>query len=307
MRASSFAVVLACVVGPVACTEDTAPPEAASPMVVLDAGAAPLIAFAHVAPVGARYVLELTQSSSMALFADGKTVPETAIPALELKLGLELQERTRETMRLRFAVTDAQLDATTQGDPNTRQVLEKELKAGAILGLGGTLTSEHGGMKRQTTSNLTGPSSSILRNVLNQLRQSLDQCVVPLPRDPIGIGAKWTTTRAFDFSGIEMSEIATWRLTARTDAVWTVHAEFEYSALGSAVKLPGMPDDAKLTLRELRGTGRGDFELDPALALPRIATCTATLDLKADAPVKEKVEPIDATITTRSRARTSTP
>ncbi|MBK6940356.1 MAG: hypothetical protein IPH13_09145 [Planctomycetes bacterium] len=86
---------------------------------------------------------------------------------------------------------------------------------------------------------------------------------------------------------------------------WSVHGEFEYTALAAAVKLPGMPDDAKLTLRELRGKGSGDYELDPSLPLPRSSTAQATLDLKADAPVKDKVEPIDATITMRAALITS--
>ncbi|MBK6940352.1 MAG: hypothetical protein IPH13_09125, partial [Planctomycetes bacterium] len=252
-----------------------------------------------VAAVGGRQDVVLTQSSSMALFADGNTVPETAIPALHLELAVELVERTRDASRTRFAVSSAKLDDSSLGDPSTRHMLEQELKTGSVTGLGGFLTTADGGMTRRTTSNLPDKVSSILRNVQNQMRQSLEQNVVPMPREPIGVGARWTTTRGFDFSGIELRELATWTLTARTESTWSVHGEFEYTALAAAVKLPGMPDDAKLTLRELRGKGSGDYDLDPSLPLPRSSSVQATLDLKADAPMKDKVEPIDATITMR--------
>lgn len=297
MRVTSFAIAVASCC--FACSDAPAPPADVAPLVVLDAGAEPRAAFASVAAVGSRYDVTLTQSSSMALFADGKTIPETSVPALHLTLGVEVVERTRDAAKLRFAVAKADLDPSIQGDPSTRHMLEQELKTGSITGLGGFVSIDDAGLKRSTTSNLPNTASSILRQVLNQVRQSLDQTVVPLPRDPIGVGARWSTVRTFDFSGIELSERATWTLTARTASTWSVRGEFEYSALGAVVKFPGMPDDAKLTLREMRGSGRGEYELDPGLAIPRSSNTVGTVDLKANALVKDKVEPIDATITMR--------
>lgn len=305
MRPISFALAVGICASLAACSESPTPVESTAAITVHDAGSEPRVAFGWIAAAGVRQDVVLTQSSSMALFADNETVPETAIPALHLGLAVELVERTRDASRIRFAVSTATLDDSAAGDPSTRHMLEQELKTGSVTGLGGFLTTADAGMTRRTSSNLPDKVSSILRNVQNQMRQSLEQNVVPVPREPIGVGARWTTTRGFDFSGIELRELATWTLTARTESTWSVHGEFEYTALAAAVKLPGMPDDAKLTLRELRGKGSGDYELDPSLPLPRSSTAQATLDLKADAPVKDKVEPIDATITMRAALITS--
>jgi hypothetical protein len=90
---------------------------------------------------------------------------------------------------------------------------------------------------------------------------------VPVPAEPVGLGASWRVVTILRQGAIVAKQTATYTLTGRTAQRWKLHAALQRSAQTQAIVDPPPPPGATVELVALFRVLEGDIEIDPRLPL----------------------------------------
>lgn len=102
--------------------------------------------------------------------------------------------------------------------------------------------------------------------------------LVPLPAEPVGIGASWRVTTALRQGLAVMKQTGTYTLTARTPKAWTIHAVVRRDAEDQTVTDPRFPPGTTTEVVAIVRTLEGDLTVMPARPL---GTGTLAVDSRA--------------------------
>ncbi len=92
--------------------------------------------------------------------------------------------------------------------------------------------------------------------------------IVPVPEEPIAIGAQWRVVTIMRQRPAVVKQIATYTLKARTATQWTIEVEMRRIAPEQTVTDPGLPKDVTADLVALVRHYQGTLEIDPHRPLP---------------------------------------
>lgn len=102
----------------------------------------------------------------------------------------------------------------------------------------------------------------------DELAQRLLAMVVPLPDEPVGIGATWRSVTILRQRPAVVKQTATYTLLARTEAGWKIRVELQRIGESQVVIDPAVPADTAIELVALVRRMTGTLELQPSRALP---------------------------------------
>ncbi len=98
---------------------------------------------------------------------------------------------------------------------------------------------------------------------------------VPLPAEPIGVGARWRVVTLLRTGGAVVKQTATYRLAAIDGDAWTIAVELERVAEQQLIDVPGLPDSVTTELIALRRTVAGTVTIAATSPLPRAGRLTS--------------------------------
>lgn len=105
---------------------------------------------------------------------------------------------------------------------------------------------------------------------------------VPVPAEPVGVGASWRVTTVLRQRPAIVKQTATYRLIARTPARWTIAVEVDRIGETQEVVEPAIPAGVRVEVVALVRRLAGTVEIDPRRALPVAGdlTVNSTLHLR---------------------------
>ncbi len=115
------------------------------------------------------------------------------------------------------------------------------------------------------------PKTTRSREAVDDLTQRLLSIVVPVPEEPIGIGASWRVVTVLTQRPVVVKQTATYTLLQRTTTGWTVKAELQRIGEEQTIIDPGIgpaASDTKVDLVALVRRYQGTLEITRAHALP---------------------------------------
>ena len=113
------------------------------------------------------------------------------------------------------------------------------------------------------------PKTARSREAVDDLTQRLLSLVVPVPEEPIGIGASWRVVTVLTQRPVVVKQTATYTLLQRTTKAWTVKAELQRIGEEQTIIDPAaISTDTKVDLVALVRRYQGTLEIAPARALP---------------------------------------
>ena len=124
-----------------------------------------------------------------------------------------------------------------------------------------------------------------VRTTLERTRGELDALALPLPAEPVGVGARWRATTTSRLGGFPLRQETTFELTALDDGVVTYTAEVRQSAEDQDVALDGLAEGttAHLVSSRVEGTASGTMQLASLAATVRSSLAgTQVIDLRSD-------------------------
>jgi hypothetical protein len=117
--------------------------------------------------------------------------------------------------------------------------------------------------------------------LLQNLQDGMTNAYLPLPKEPVGKGAKWKATNQVDAGGIRVTQVNEVTLKSIAGDKLTVELAFSQSAPAQRIQVPELPPDAQVELTGMAGSGKGSMTVDLAsLVTDSKIELTMTVDTK---------------------------
>jgi hypothetical protein len=229
------------------------PPPPEHGLVIVDPGLAPRSQLRYQLAKGATTAMEVDAEIEM-----GSGTQKIIWPALTMGSEVVAEEILPDgTMKVRYSMRSA----TAVDRPNqqvTADQMNPPLQDLVGMSITGTLTP--GGVLGALTVDTGGKQlPPALAGQVGVLTRALDRMVMPLPPEPVGVGALWKFEQPLDQTGMKLLATTTIKATALTPTSVTIvltseitGPDQETSAAGPKVKLSGIKGT-------MRGTGTIDL------------------------------------------------
>ncbi len=130
----------------------------------------------------------------------------------------------------------------------------------------------------------------------DELAQRLLGMLVPLPLEPVAVGASWQVNTILRHARIYTKQTATYTLTGRTANLWKLHVKLMRIAEQQIVEDPAVPAGGTAELVAMFQLLEGDVEVEPSRSLVSKGSYTvesrvhARLQLPGSAPSEQVLE-----------------
>ena len=164
--------------------------------------------------------------------------------------------------------------------------LEKEGIDKTLKGAMEAETAKLVGMKGEVVMSPIGQrlSSKILpppgagEEQVDRMKQSMNHAAVPLPTEPVGVGAVWRVTQVVKENGLTLDQTNTYTLKEHTGSTIVLQTELTQQVGDGPAFNPDLPPGATADIASLTSQGSGET----ILALDHLFPTKATLDHKLD-------------------------
>lgn len=232
--------------------EKPRPPPPATGLALIDAGLAPRSELRYRVTKGTRTPIVVTADIAM-----GDGAQKLPWPTVVTKSEVAAEDALPDgTIKVRYTV----IETHAEDRPNavlTAEQMTQPLQLLVGTSITGTLspTGVLGAITLDTAGKSLPPA---LQNQVSALSRTLEQSVMPLPVEPVGVGALWTFTQPVDQNGMKLSAKTTIKVTAMTEATLTVALTSELSGPDQEVDVSG----SKVKISKVSGTMRGTGVVD---------------------------------------------
>jgi hypothetical protein len=242
------------------------PTPAASPARLLEAGAEPRTALRFHPQPGDRQIVDMTVKMALGLDTNGKPGEPIKMPAMRMTWEIAVKDVSAAgDITYEMKLADAGLaDETGAASPMAEAI---KTTLGGLKGISSTGTlSPHGATKSRQV-NLPASADPQTRQVLEQVKESLATLLLPLPEEPVGVGAKWEVKQPLKTQGLTLQQTTTCQLATMEGERLSLATRLDQNAANQKIQSPAMPN-LKLDVTRLTGSGTGDLTLDLTQLFP---------------------------------------
>ncbi|MBW4623292.1 MAG: hypothetical protein KME17_28530 [Cyanosarcina radialis HA8281-LM2] len=193
-----------------------------------------------------------------------------------------------------FSYSDVQVLADEGVPPELVGVMRSQMKK--LAGVKGDFVVDRQGKPKSANFVLPAGVDPTTKQMLDQFSSSINQLSFPLPAEPIGAGAKWRGTTTLSINGINLTQIATFKLTSIQDNVANLDVAIEQKADEQQLTFPGLGTTANVTLKSLNSQGQGKMRIRLDKLLPISANLALNSNTETSASVPGTSEAIATTI-----------
>lgn len=247
---------------------------------LLDAGAAPRTALrlrfteGATTTVALAFDLDVTQQS-------GGAEQVLDSPRVEEEVRFTVDRVEGDEAVVSFVFTEAAIDPEATGlTPEERLQLDADLQQ--LVGVGGLGRVDERGALTSFAYDLPDGLDPEVEASIDQFEGQLTDLTLPVPAEPLGVGARWRTTTESTLAGATVARTTTYEITAIEGSTVTYTAATEQTAADQEIDPGTLPDGATATLvsADLTGSATGTLDLTSIVASSTASTTgTQVVDL----------------------------
>ena len=220
------------------------------------------------------------------------------------------------SLRLRLAVTNAApngdisfawesvemtLDAPEGLPAPVREAMRQVTKS--LDGRSGTARQTARGIHRDITHDTPPPEEANVQGLFALITEFVEQASIPLPKEPVGLGARWEVTTAKNhIEGIRLTQTVTYELESLAGNEARLRMYIAVSALSQDFEHPEIPTTASARLKRVHGDGEGEVVIDFDRLVAR--SMQMTVESRTELSVTEGEEEQDLSVTRKLRFET---
>ena len=107
-----------------------------------------------------------------------------------------------------------------------------------------------------------------LKTIVDSMKKSFRQMSNPLPREPVGVGAKWKVVYTVELMGMALEQFANYEVVSLDGSKVGLKVEIKQEAADTKVALPGTASGAEVEVKKLDAKGSGTVTVDLNHLLP---------------------------------------
>jgi hypothetical protein len=243
-------------------------------LTVLDTGGEPRRALRYGSDPPAEQRMALALRVAMEMEASGSPVPPITLPGLRLLFDVT-GKKQGELSRYELTVTNADLTGADAAHPPI--VTEMREGLSSLIGATGVVAIDERGLERERSLGLPEGLSGELAQFMRSTELALGELALPLPDEPVGVGAKWQVEQTITVDGVHVQQKTHYELLAADGPRLQLRSQIVQSAEAQEASLPGLPSRVSAEMLSLRGAGSGQVEVD----LRRLVPTSASAEVEA--------------------------
>jgi hypothetical protein len=188
-------------------------------------------------------------------------------------------------------------DASVVDDPDAMPQAAQAMKTSAagMKGLTGSGVLTARGVVRDVAMKVPEGSDPQMRQAMDQVKESFSKAGIPLPEEPVGIGAKWEVKMPIKSQGLAISQTAEYELVSLEGDHLTAKSDLTQTAAKQKFSNPAMPN-VKIDLTKMDGKGTGETVLDLGKILPTESVMDFHSDMSMSVNMGGKPQPMDTKV-----------
>lgn len=257
----------------VAPTTTTAPPRTGA--VLEDAGAQPRQPLVLALTAGSTARVAMVTKLGIQLTVDGQTVPAETTPGTRVVMTQRVDRVDSDgTAHVTVTFGSWSVVSTAGVDPAVVRAVRKSLaQMGTVQGTGSLNPQGEAGPLKLDTSGVTDPT---VRSMMDSIASQAGELSAPFPKEPVGVGARWTVKRSATITGLRMDMTTRYTLRSRTGDRYVLDVTQEASSPPGPADLPGLPAGARATIDNFTMQTKGEVSGQLSRGLPTKSSSTGS-------------------------------
>ncbi len=260
----------------------TLPPTtvAAKPVVTLDSpGAQPRQPMTLRLAAGSNTKVAMVNKLTLKITVGGQPTPTAVVPGTRQVISERVDRVDPDgSASVSVTFTDASVVPTPGADPAVVQATQEGIEP--LNRLRGTQIVDPNGAVRNVTFDTSAVTDPATKSIVDSMTSQLGGLSAPFPREPVGVGARWTVTSSAVLAGIKMATTTRYTLRSRTGD------RYELDQVQEAVAVPGpvsllnvpAPSDAQASVTSFTVKSTGQISGDLTRHLPTKSSVKGTGD-----------------------------
>ena len=183
---------------------------------LVDAGDAPRQMLRYELRPGSRHGVRMTMRMSMRVVIGGEPIEGILIPTPVTEIAIEVDDPAGDEHRYHWSIPRPPvLTGIEPLPPELRAAYEAELAG--FAGVEGEAVLSRTGRLRASLVRVGGAPNPGLDQTLHSIAQGLEQATVPLPEEPVGVGAVWETLQRMEINATQIYQVARYRVDSLAD------------------------------------------------------------------------------------------
>lgn len=245
------------------------------PMVKLVApGAEPRSPLRFKVAAGQKETLLMTMNMGVNLSMEGMSMPAMEMPIFKMWADAAVSGVAPSgDITFEIAFTKLVVEPGPGGDAAMAQMVQAA--AGEITKLKGSTTMTSRGINKSSAVDVNAITDPAMRQTLSSMSSQFESLSMPMPEEPVGVGAKWEVRQAIQSAGATLFQRVECELTALTATSATIKVTTEQTAPPQTVSNPAMPG-MLMNIEKVSGGGTGTMNLQFANLMPSSEMTTST-------------------------------
>ena len=138
-----------------------------------------------------------------------------------------------------------------------------------MVGLKGEVSITSRGFMLEATYHPPKNAPEMVLQMLKGIEKSAGELSTPLPEEAVGLGAKWQIEQELDVTGMRMKQTVIHELEKLSEQDFTTKVSLVQSAEPQQMQVPGLPENTKVHLDSLSGSGQGQMKVTLTRIVPQ--------------------------------------
>ncbi len=190
------------------------------------------------------------------------------MPSIGMKMPIQAKEvRPNGNLVYEFSLGSVEVAEDASLPPNVLDNLKS-----ALTGFNGTQGKAEvtpRGMTVNAEMQVPQDANPQIKQMVDSMRQQINQMSVPFPEEPVGVGARWKVTTKMDTGGIQVTNIYHYTLEKMENGNLEMKVTLEQTAEPQEVKNPSLPPGTVVKLTELASSGNGTIRTNLSQLVPQ--------------------------------------
>ncbi|HTL55919.1 MAG TPA: DUF6263 family protein [Candidatus Limnocylindrales bacterium] len=226
---------------------------------------------------GDKQVVQMTLKMGMGMKIGEMENPAVKLPGMTMTLSSNVKSVSEQgDVTTELTMTDA--DITDEPGVMPQVVDAMKASAAKMKGLSGTAVTSERGVNKGIQIKTPQDADPQLRQVMDQMKDSLSNLGTPLPEEAVGSGAKWEAKIPLKSQGMIIDQVTTYDLASMEGEALTTRVTISQTAAQQKIESPTMPG-LKIDLTSMTGSGNGQLQLNLGQLLPTTGDITSKSDL----------------------------
>jgi hypothetical protein len=204
----------------------------------------------------------------MTMAVDGQVMPKLDPLPIEMIMDLEVKKvEENGDIYADFLYSEVNINNNSNTPPELVENMRAQLQQ--IVGLKGLFVIDSQGNNKEVNFILPEGMDVNYKQMFEKMVDSLKQLSSPLPVEEVGIGAQWQVSNTLNFNGINLNQVAVYKLSKLEETALTLDVTLQQQAAPQPVNLPGQPANVSVNLVSMdsKGSGKVLMSLDKLIPI----------------------------------------